>query len=69
MGVLDADARRTLSLAGRIKAWAHGGRQAFVADGNKCRACGDCVRACPEHAITLRRTAVAGQSPPPRAVR
>ena len=31
MGRLAADDRRELTLVGRMKAWAHGGRQAFAA--------------------------------------
>lgn len=55
MGVLDDDQRRALSLLGRVKAWAHGGRQVQIAVPDGCRACGACVRVCPEHAIGLRR--------------
>jgi NAD-dependent dihydropyrimidine dehydrogenase PreA subunit len=43
-----------LSLRGRLKALAHGGKQAFVARPDACHACGLCVAACPERAITLR---------------
>ncbi len=52
----DAD-KRGLSLLGRIKAFAHGGKQAFVVRADQCHSCGACVTACPEHAITLRSTA------------
>jgi NAD-dependent dihydropyrimidine dehydrogenase PreA subunit len=58
MGVLAGPQRRQLSLIGRLKAFAHGGRQAFVIDAQRCRACGDCVRVCPENAITLVRRSV-----------
>jgi NAD-dependent dihydropyrimidine dehydrogenase PreA subunit len=52
-----------LSIKGRIKAWAHGGSQAFVTAPNACAACGECVRACPEKAITLvRRSSTATPS-------
>ena len=44
-----------LSLRGRLKALVHGGRQAFVARPEACHACGLCVAACPERAITLAK--------------
>lgn len=50
-----------LSLLGRVKAFVHGGRQAFVVHPEQCHACGLCVSACPEHAITL--AAVRPQAP------
>lgn len=55
MGILGAQERQALGIVGRLKAWAHGGRQAFVVDADACRACGACVRVCPERAITLVR--------------
>ncbi len=45
--------RAGLSLVGRLKAWAHGGRQAFAVRAEDCHACGLCVAACPEQAIRL----------------
>jgi NAD-dependent dihydropyrimidine dehydrogenase PreA subunit len=48
----DAD-RATLSLIGRLKAWAHGGRQAYVARPEACHACQLCIEACPEEALRL----------------
>ena len=50
---LTADDRARLSLMGRFKAWAHGGKQAFAVRSQDCHACGLCVAACPEQAITL----------------
>lgn len=47
--------RASLSLRGRLKAWAHGGKQAYVARPDACHACGRCIAACPEKAITLQR--------------
>jgi 4Fe-4S ferredoxin len=46
--------RGELSLLTRLKLWAHGGKQAFVARPDECRASGFCVTDCPEKAITLR---------------
>lgn len=55
MGVLDDQERRRLSWKGRVKAWAHGGQQVFLSSAALCSACGECVRVCPEKAITLAR--------------
>lgn len=41
-------------LLARLKIHLHGGKQAFVERGSDCHACGKCVSACPERAITLR---------------
>jgi NAD-dependent dihydropyrimidine dehydrogenase PreA subunit len=60
IGVLSAEDRRGLGFAGRVKAFAHGHRQAFAIAPDRCEACGACVRVCPERAISLRRRA----SPP-----
>ena len=64
MGVLDAQSRSSLSIKGRIKAWVHGGRQAFPTSPDLCAACGDCVRVCPEQAITLARRTHPGTAAP-----
>ncbi len=42
----------------RFKARIHGNRQAFAARASDCQACGLCITACPEQAITLRRIGV-----------
>lgn len=55
LGVLPKDERQGLSLVGRVKGFAHGWKQAFTPNADACRACGHCVSACPEHAITLVR--------------
>ena len=49
--------RKQLSLPGRLKLFVHGGKQAFALRAEACRACGLCVRGCPEKAITLVPTA------------
>lgn len=54
---LAAEDRSSLSLRGKLKAWVHGNRQAFVARPDDCHACGLCVKACPESAITLQSRA------------
>ncbi len=53
--VLGAEERRALSLLSRLKALAHGNRQAFAVRAADCHACGRCVAVCPENAITLMR--------------
>lgn len=50
---LEPQDRAGLNWRGRIKAWAHGGRQAYVVRGADCRACKACLSACPESAIRL----------------
>ena len=50
---LEPQQRRELSLLGKLKAFAHGNRQAFVVGGEDCHACALCLPACPEHAIRL----------------
>lgn len=46
--------KAALGFLGRLKLAVHGGRQAVVAVPDACQACGLCVPACPERAITLR---------------
>ena len=55
LGVLAKEVRSGLSLKGKIKAFEHGGKQAFVVQPDHCAACGLCVAICPEKAITLVR--------------
>jgi 4Fe-4S ferredoxin len=55
MGLLTKADRAGLSLIGKVKAFAHGGKQAFVAAPELCAACGLCVEICPENAISLAR--------------
>lgn len=45
-----------MSFLGRLRALVHGNRQAFAVHASDCHGCGRCVVACPEHAITLRRS-------------
>ncbi|HEX2679445.1 MAG TPA: 4Fe-4S binding protein [Polyangiales bacterium] len=44
---------RALPALARLKVWAHGKRTAYTPKADACRACGLCVVACPEKAITL----------------
>lgn len=48
--------KAALSWIGRVKLFVHGGRQAHAVRGDRCEACGLCVRACPEQALTLQRS-------------
>jgi NAD-dependent dihydropyrimidine dehydrogenase PreA subunit len=56
MGTVEAELRQGLSLRGKLKGFAHRWQQAFAASADVCHACGLCVAACPEKAITLVRT-------------
>lgn len=56
MGTLAKAERGALSLRGKLKGFAHRWQQAFATNADACRACGLCVAACPEKAITLVRT-------------
>ena len=50
----DADFR-ALSALGKLKSLAHRRQSAYTPRADECRACGLCVVACPESAITLER--------------
>jgi 4Fe-4S ferredoxin len=47
--------KAALGWKARVKVWVHGGKQAFVTNGDACRGCGLFVSACPERAIQLAR--------------
>ena len=44
-----------LSFIGRLRSRVHGRKTAYADRAEDCRACGDCVTACPEKAIKLMR--------------
>jgi NAD-dependent dihydropyrimidine dehydrogenase PreA subunit len=50
----DADFR-ALSVLGKLKSVAHRRQSAYTPRADQCKACGLCVVACPESAITLER--------------
>jgi 4Fe-4S ferredoxin len=50
---LGPDEKAAMSMLGRLKAFAHGNRQAFVVQPEACHACQLCIPACPEQAIRL----------------
>jgi len=54
---LTADELASLSFLSRIRVRVHGGRQAFAIRADACQACGKCVSACPERAISLKTVA------------
>jgi NAD-dependent dihydropyrimidine dehydrogenase PreA subunit len=53
--VLTKEERRELPFFARLKAAAHGNRQAFAVRAEICHACGLCVQACPKRAIKLAK--------------
>jgi 4Fe-4S ferredoxin len=55
IGTLPAEQRKGLSLIGKLKGFTHQWQQAFATHADVCHACGLCVVACPEKAITLMR--------------
>ena len=61
IGVLPTEQRAELAWTGRVKSFFHGWKQAFAVRADRCHACGACVTACPERAITLRRAAHDGK--------
>ncbi len=52
---LTSEEKHKLPLFSRLKVVAHGGKQAKVIHPESCEGCGDCVSACHEKAIKLRR--------------
>jgi NAD-dependent dihydropyrimidine dehydrogenase PreA subunit len=50
---IDPDDYATLGTFGKLRVKAHGGETAYTPRADQCRACGLCVVACPEGAITL----------------
>ena len=52
---IDDDDFAKLGFLAKLKSRAHGKQTAYTPNASACRACGLCVDACPEKAITLRR--------------
>ena len=50
--ITDADFAR-LGIVGKLKSFAHGRKTAYTPKLDACHACGMCVVACPEKALTL----------------
>ena len=59
MRKLSPEDKNALPFVSRVKAMMHRNWQAFAVRADDCHACGLCVAACPQDAITLAR---AGQS-------
>jgi 4Fe-4S ferredoxin len=55
VGRITDDEHRALSFLARLKVRAHGMKTARTPAADACRACGLCVVACPEDALTLVR--------------
>ncbi len=54
VGLIDEAEYRRLPMMNRFKLWVHGKKIAHTPRADACQACGLCVVACPEKAITLR---------------
>jgi NAD-dependent dihydropyrimidine dehydrogenase PreA subunit len=57
---------RALSWLGRLKVWVHGMKTAYTPRADQCLACGLCVVACPEGAISLVERVATPPSEPMR---
>ena len=55
LDILPVADRANLGFMAKVKGTLHGWKQAFAVNAEACRACGLCVSACPEKAITLAR--------------
>jgi 4Fe-4S ferredoxin len=55
---LPKNERSGLSIKGKLKGFVHKWQQALLTNPGACEACGLCVAACPEDAITLSRAQV-----------
>lgn len=55
VGTLPKEQRSNLSFKGKIKGFAHKWQQALLVNPHACQACGQCVTACPERAISLMK--------------
>ena len=55
VATLPKEQRAGLNLRGKLKGFAHRWQQAVLINPEACEACGLCVAACPEKAITLLR--------------
>jgi 4Fe-4S ferredoxin len=56
IGTLDEATYRAQPALVRMKLWVHGKKTAYTPNADACHACGQCVTACPEHAIKLLAT-------------
>lgn len=59
---LPPNERAALGVKARLKGFVHRWQQALLVNPGACEACGLCVTACPEKAITLARVPVAGNA-------
>jgi 4Fe-4S ferredoxin len=50
---IDDAAWSALPMLAKLKVWAHGKQSSYAVRADACKACGLCVTACPERAITL----------------
>ena len=53
MKEISEDEFKNLSFIGKLKTKAHGRIKAYAKKTDECRACGECIKVCPEKAIKL----------------
>jgi 4Fe-4S ferredoxin len=63
VGTLPPEQRTGLGVKARLKGFVHRWQQALLVNPGACEACGLCVSACPEEAITLARAPIGGAGP------
>jgi NAD-dependent dihydropyrimidine dehydrogenase PreA subunit len=50
---IESEDYERLTLLGRVRSTVHGKKSAYTPNASQCQACGLCVVACPEKAVTL----------------
>jgi len=61
---IDKQDYRNLTFIGKVKNRVHHGMVAYTPNADQCRACGLCLKACPEEAIKLVKAGPTAATPP-----
>lgn len=63
---IDKEDYRNLTFVGKVKNRVHRGMVAYTTNADQCRACGLCLKVCPEQAIKLvTESSIAATAPSP----